>query len=164
MSPGASIPPKAMMHFPNVSDSPVSENHSKSAENCLLLFPKIDTFPHFSEKMFIFPLLFTQCSLFSFDLCVFDLIYVCFLSPYSDHDAFYASHITQYTYWTSLHESPLRVTPTLATPRVARSCYYQLRQHQVVSITHDDVIAVLVRAFITCRIDHCCSLLVCLRL
>src|SRR5688572_30845152 len=39
---------------------------------------------------------------------------------------------------------------------VARSCYYQLRQLRVVS--HDAVV-VLVHAFVTSRIDNCCSLL-----
>ena len=44
---------------------------------------------------------------------------------------------------------------------VTRSCYYQLRQLRVVarSLSHDAVV-VLVHAFITSRIDHCCSLLV----
>ena len=44
---------------------------------------------------------------------------------------------------------------------VTRSCYYQLRQLRVVarSLSHDAVV-VLVHAFITGCIDHCCSLLV----
>ena len=43
---------------------------------------------------------------------------------------------------------------------VARSCYYQLRQLRVVSrsLSHDAVV-VLVHAFVTSRIDNCCSLL-----
>lgn len=44
---------------------------------------------------------------------------------------------------------------------VARSCYYQLRQLRVVSrsLSHDAAV-VLVHAFVTSRIDHCCSILI----
>ena len=44
---------------------------------------------------------------------------------------------------------------------VARSCYYQLRQLRVIarSLSHDALV-VLVHAFVTSRIDHCCSILV----
>ena len=43
---------------------------------------------------------------------------------------------------------------------VTRSCYYQLRQLRVVmrSLSHDAAV-VLVHAFVTIRIDHCCSIL-----
>jgi hypothetical protein len=44
---------------------------------------------------------------------------------------------------------------------ISRSCYYQLRQLRVVSrsLSHDALV-VLVHAFVTSRIDHCCSILV----
>src|SRR5688572_24728172 len=44
---------------------------------------------------------------------------------------------------------------------ISRSCYYQRRQLQVVSrsLSHDTLVA-LVHAFVTSRIDHCCSILV----
>ena len=43
---------------------------------------------------------------------------------------------------------------------ITRSCYYQLRQLRVVlrSLSHDAAV-VLVHAFVTSRIDHCCSVL-----
>ena len=43
---------------------------------------------------------------------------------------------------------------------VVRSCYYQLRQLRVISrsLSHDSAV-VLVHAFITSRVDHCCSIL-----
>ena len=44
--------------------------------------------------------------------------------------------------------------------QIDRGCYYQLRQLRVVSrsLSHDAVV-VLVHAFVTSRIDHCCSIL-----
>ena len=44
---------------------------------------------------------------------------------------------------------------------VTRSCYYQLRQLRVVlrSLSHDAAV-ILVHAFVTSRVDHCCSVLV----
>ena len=44
---------------------------------------------------------------------------------------------------------------------ISQSCYYQLRQLRVVSrsLSHDALV-VLVHAFVTSRIDHCCSILV----
>jgi len=48
---------------------------------------------------------------------------------------------------------------------ISRSCYYQLRQLRVVShsLSHNALV-VLVHAFVTSRIDHCCSILVVLPL
>src|SRR5688572_29429107 len=44
---------------------------------------------------------------------------------------------------------------------ICRSCYYQLSQLRVISrsLSHDALV-VLVHAFVTSRIDHCCSILV----
>src|SRR6218665_1788828 len=43
---------------------------------------------------------------------------------------------------------------------ITRSCYYQLRQLCVMFSLSHDVAVVLVRAFVTIRIDHSCSFLV----
>src|SRR6218665_364386 len=45
--------------------------------------------------------------------------------------------------------------------QLTRSCYYQLRQLRTVSrsLSHDAA-AILVHAFVTSRLDHCCSVLV----
>ena len=45
--------------------------------------------------------------------------------------------------------------------QLIRSCYYQLRQLRTVSRSlYHDAAATLVHAFVTNRLDHCCSVLV----
>src|SRR6218665_2920037 len=77
--------PKPMMHFPYFAVPPSSENF-RVWEN-FPLFSQNGTFPPVSENL-VFSPAFQNFPLISFNLPVLNVLYVFFVSPYFDHDAF----------------------------------------------------------------------------
>jgi len=78
LSTGASIPPKAMMYLPLVSEFPLFPKNFSDSNY------KFQNFPLLS----LFPLLFLNSPLFH-KICMVFTYFLCFsLPPYFDHDAF----------------------------------------------------------------------------